>query len=404
MIKRSFGVLKFLNREHIWPVRVLAACAGGAIALLTTGKPVLAREMFGQFYNGLFKLGGRRSGFYLNAGWPRRTLAFDPFFNFTEGLPPETLLVLKEWLQARSAALPIELFAGHMMLVEAAQAHAALERDEQGAFEVHLGHFKHYADMLLAVGANATPAPEQEDTSAGDSQHFAQNAGDVLSALEQVLPIETWNWFVIGGTFLGLVRDNGFLAHDVDLDVGVMLDGLDLVALEAAFAQSDQFSIAKFDYQTEIYRDEAGHAKLRRVPGMLKVVHSNGINLDVFVHERRDGKIWHGSGVNKWVNAAFTLSEYELNGQKVLGPQDADLYLREHYGDWRVVVKEFSCITGTTNLAFVKNLMTIAVLLKRYAHFAKTRPQEAEKVLRELTEQGYVEAKDGALTLANRVV
>ncbi len=393
-----------MNRQHIWPVRASAACVGGLIALVSTGRLGLARELFGQFYNGFFKLGGRRTGFYLYAGWMKRKLAHDPFFNFTEGMSPNELSVLSDWILSRRNALSIELFSGHMMLLEAAHAHWALETDDQDGFEAHLKQFKHYADLLLGNVVENDDVPVELDADVRDTPGFVQNAAEVLRDFERDLPIEQWRWFVVGGTFLGLVRDKDFMPHDVDLDVGLFLDDLDLVAFEAVFENSDHFSIAKFDYQTEIYRDAEGHAQLRRVPAMLKIVHSNGVNLDVFLHERRDGKIWHGSGVNKWVNAPFKLAPYEIKGQKVLGPDDADHYLREHYGEWRVVVKNFSCITGTTNLAFVKNLHTIAVLLKRYAHFSKARPAEAKKVLRELREQGYIEINDGTKSLSNHIV
>ncbi len=106
--------------------------------------------------------------------------------------------------------------------------------------------------------------------------------------------------------------------------------------------------------------------------------------------------------MNKWVNDPFELGEYEIEGQRVLGPDDADHYLREHYGEWHIVVKDFSCITGTTNLAFVKNLHTIAVLLKRFAHFSATRPLEARKVMFELTQQGYVEIEGKKKSFAIR--
>jgi hypothetical protein len=44
------------------------------------------------------------------------------------------------------------------------------------------------------------------------------------------------------------------------------------------------------------------------------------------------------------------------------------------------------------------------MLLKRYAHFSYARPTEAAKVLRELTEQGYIEVENGAKRLAEDFV
>lgn len=399
LIKRSFGVLRFLNRRHIWPVRVLAGLTGWLIALLTTGKWALAQELFAQFMHGSFKLAGRRAGFYLRAGWPKTEIAFDPFFNFTEGLKLQHITLLENWLENRRPHVPTEQYAGQMLLIDAAHAHHALARKDTKTFDAKTKDFVSNANMLLDnIQVKETleiPATDVEDTPG-----FTEYASQVLRDFEKDLPIADWNWFVIGGTFLGLVRDKGFLPHDEDLDVGLFLDGLDVDHLQAIFAQSSHFTVAKFDTQEQIVRDETGQASLRYMPAMLKLVHANGINLDVFLHEHRDGQIWHGSGVHMWVNAPFTLSSYTLEGQDVLGPNPADTYLREHYGDWHIVVKDFSCTTGTTNLAFVKNVYTIAILLKRYAHFAKTDPRDAQKVRRELMDQGFLYAEGDKIKLA----
>lgn len=371
---------------------MLAAIAGGAVALVCTRSSGLSKELAAQFWAGAFKVASRRAGFYLRASELRLVLADDPFFNFTEGLSQRQLSSLETWLLRRRNALPEMEHAGHMMLVHAGQAHLALERADHQVFEQKLAQFAVAANRLLAQVdkmpthvPDPVPLAEREDTPG-----FADTAGEVLTDFEHHLPMAKWNWFVIGGTYLGIVRDQAFLPHDVDLDVGVFVEDIDTDALAEVFAASPKFSIAKFDYQTEIERDEQGTAFLVRRPAMLKLVHASGINLDVFVHERRDGMIWHGSGVNKWVNVPFGLSHYTIEGQDVLGPDNPDVYLKEHYGEWRVVVKDFSCVTGTTNLSFVKNLHTIAVLLKRLGYFAKHNPPEAQKILRELNQQGFI--------------
>ena len=164
------------------------------------------------------------------------------------------------------------------------------------------------------------------------------------------------------------------------------------------------YTVVKFDTQEQILRDRRGLPSLRKVPAMLKIVHCSGINLDIFLHEKRNGKIWHGSGVHMWVNKNFSLEEYNLEGQKVLGPAPADHYLSEHYGDWRKVVKDFSCTTGTDNLAFVPNLYTISILLKRYIYFSSSHPEYAFKILSKLSNQGYICVKDGKPKLASGFV
>jgi len=55
-------------------------------------------------------------------------------------------------------------------------------------------------------------------------------------------------WFLISGTFLGLIRENGFLAHDYDIDLGVFDDDIDIPTAIAAINASDQFVLKKYDY------------------------------------------------------------------------------------------------------------------------------------------------------------
>ena len=106
--------------------------------MIVTGRLSLAREMFSQFYSGLFKLAGRRVGFYMRTGWPRKEMADDPFFNFTEDMTLAQLGVLSAWIKGRAKALPVIEFAGDMMLIEGALAHKALDVGDQSAFQTHL--------------------------------------------------------------------------------------------------------------------------------------------------------------------------------------------------------------------------------------------------------------------------
>jgi len=62
-----------------------------------------------------------------------------------------------------------------------------------------------------------------------------------------LFPVEQMRWFLISGTFLGLIRENGFLAHDYDIDLGVFDDDIDIPTAIAAINASDQFVLKKYD-------------------------------------------------------------------------------------------------------------------------------------------------------------
>ena len=235
-----------------------------------------------------------------------------------------------------------------------------------------------------------------------EKNNFFEKAPEVLRDFESAVPYERWSWFVTGGTFLGAVREGDFLKHDVDIDVGIHLEGLDLDNFLFEFQKEGAgFSIAKFDKQSEIQKTPEGTFFLKETPSLLKLIHKNGINLDVFFHEEREGECWHGSGSMHWVNKLFGLAKYKIGEQEVLGPDDADLYLTEHYGQWRVEKKEFSCSSDTTNLTFVKNLHTICFLIRRLVMLYQSDTESYQRLYSQLCLQGLI-VNQGDLTSLNK--
>jgi hypothetical protein len=373
--------------------------------IITTGRPILASEMAVQFWQDKFKEAARRAGFYSRVRWMGRELANDPFFNFAEGFSQSQLDAQQAFLNGRRASMRAGEWHADMMTIAAAKIMYNL--NSQGDIHAALADFHTHGTGVLKspppIRSAVSDGPWPTSTSDKPSD-FAQKAGSVLADFERDLPIADWQWFVLGGTFLGLVRDQDYLAHDFDLDVGLFLDGLDLSRLLEIFDASENFVSAKYDEQEEVETDPTGARSLVKRPALIKLVHKTGINLDIFLHVTKDRKIWHGSGVHRWVNEPFGLAEYDLKGQHVLGPDNPDAYLTEHYGTWRIVVKEFSCTTGTTNLGFVRNPFTIAVLLKRWMYFQALNPNEAAKILGGLKAQGMVLDGSNGLELATDIL
>ena len=138
---------------------------------------------------------------------------------------------------------------------------------------------------------------------------------------------------------------------------------------------------------------------MERAPALVKLIHENGINVDVFVHHREGDTLWHGSSIHRWENSAFDLADYTLAGVPVLGPSDADRYLTENYGDWRTPVTEFNCTTGTPNLVISRTFRSVALFLTRLAHFAHGDPGEYAKLRETLVADGMLRDDDGVLRL-----
>ena len=403
-LTKNYRLLRTLNASHGAIGRWCAGTLAGAGALVVTLDSRLAAQHVRTFLGDDFKLGARRANWYASRGWPRLNAVSDPFFDFTEGLDERELAALWTFLERRGRTLHPGWLATDRLFVLARQGHLQLERGDEPAFRDTLERYEATMNAALAQLDAMRPVPGASTRAAKPAP--AEPAGDfsiedataALADLTDLMPAQDWPWYVVSGTFLGIVREGGFLAHDVDIDIGIDADGLDFAALVEHLGTSPDFVIRKLDHQLSIARVDGRHT-LRRLPVLVKLVHRTGINIDVFVHHREGDVVWHGSNIHRWDNRAFDKSPYELAGISVLGPTDADAYLTENYGNWRVPVKEFSATTGTPNLTLVRNLFSPALFLKRTMHHLERGEAEAERIENQMIQSNCLRHSDDGLTM-----
>lgn len=210
------------------------------------------------------------------------------------------------------------------------------------------------------------------------------------------------SYFLVSGTFLGVVRDGAFIGHDNDIDVGVFEGGLQ-PELETALRDSDHFVITKVDHICRRTVDD-GKATYRFMgePAIIKIVHLNGVSIDIFNHFHEVDVIWHGDSYHRWDNRRFALKEYEFLGRKFLGAEDFDLYLTENYGaDWRVPQPEFDSSVDTPNLSYVgsaNGLVFFACTLARFV--AEGKPDRVLKYVDMLQRVGACRIADDHVKVA----
>ena len=70
-------------------------------------------------------------------------------------------------------------------------------------------------------------------------------------------------------------------------------------------------------------------------PTFARIIHKNGINIDLYFHFISGNSIFHGTSSILWKNTIFDLSTYKIYGIPIKGPANSDLYLSETYGDWK---------------------------------------------------------------------
>lgn len=123
-------------------------------------------------------------------------------------------------------------------------------------------------------------------------------------------------WWLSDGSALGCHRDGQFIASDGDIDLGVWIESIPLVAK----------ALTGEDTRTR------GH-QVWRV--------SDEIKIDVHGHERAGDTVFFRLGTRSELRYEFPAHLFEdfefgtLYGRSVLLPSPIEEYLTAHYGDWQ---------------------------------------------------------------------
>lgn len=153
-------------------------------------------------------------------------------------------------------------------------------------------------------------------------------AAQALRELQEDLAPVGQQPFLVSGTLLGQVRDGGLMAHDKDVDVG-LLGWEDQYDVMAALLRA-----GRFDLNLHQLRGRRCHVVAVRH-------HRTGICIDIFFyHPRADGRWVTGVDHDFGYTQQFAFTPFETRAVDFLGttcrvPVDAELNLRENYGDWR---------------------------------------------------------------------
>lgn len=402
ILPKSFWMMKLLNRDYPTPLRALSAFAAFGLTILATGRPGLARELAGRCWtHNDYKVAVRRGAWYMRRGWLNIDIVEDDFFDATEGMNDGQLLALEAFVHARKSKLAADVFAGDLATIAARRLNNNSDPEQK---HKNICAFQTACNELL----KQTPSEFQSSTMP-DSTRVGdfpiENAKTTLRDFKALFPLDTLRWFFISGTFLGLIRENGFLAHDYDIDLGVFEDEINIPTVLSKIEASDHFVLKKYDHHQSTLFAPKTLAKNPEVPYILKLVHVTGIHIDLFIHYHDttvDPKVdWHGSSLHRWENTAFDVIPYRFYDQTVLGPADADRYLTENYGDWRTPVTQFNCTTDTPNLVLVPHPIAIAIFLRRYVRARQVDPKHAQKLESELIQNGFlVQTQDDKLTFS----
>jgi len=129
------------------------------------------------------------------------------------------------------------------------------------------------------------------------NKRFVKNVEHTFERLLQVLDELGMNWWLEYGTLLGAIRENNFLSHDVDIDIGMMhqeySNQIEKTFIKYGFKKRREFLIDNGKYgREETYR-------------------YCGVDIDIFYFKQRNNTlIGYGFKAKDKMTPANTIAKY----------------------------------------------------------------------------------------------
>ncbi|MCM2972980.1 hypothetical protein [Larsenimonas suaedae] len=408
-LEKSYRLLRFLNApKPKWFKVFFAWCSSAYLTFLRLPKAYRADTHALAFEENGIKIAVRRLIWATHVSWLPLKLRSDYFFDVSECLGRDASTALVEWLKNNRHVSGVErnvwcadLASGVINKAFESELEFTLEPGDalfeyDRMFQDSVNNAAQELDQLMSQRIDVdNPIRFKKLKDSFDKRHAYSALKDSKTLMQSL----GWQWFVISGTFLGAVREGDFLGHDYDLDLGVLYEEFDIDALTEAVSKSSHWSI-KSSSQCLYRTAHEGEVRYHRMakPILVKLKHETGLVVDVFVHVREEELLWHGSAIHRWDNLDFGVSEYTLGDEAVLGPDNADRYLTENYGEWRVPVKKFDCSIDPPNISYSNTAKSISYLLKvSYRFLLNGDKGQAQRYIDSMIENGVLERCNGTL-------
>jgi hypothetical protein len=371
LLRNKYQLIRLGNRHYPQVVMWLIGAAGWLGVLLFGGGIRGANLCLHTLSSGAnLKASLRRIAWYAKQGWMHLRLIDDPNFDITEGLNGRELEVLDAFLARRIQGhsnpnlLSDRLFLDAHILHKSAQEGRMDTQAHERFFDTAHTILQSAAHSMRASHARTTPVAQPEQSSSEVFSDFPKLAQRILELFAAHLPLEHYPWYVVSGTFLGLHRENGFLPHDYDIDLGINAHEINIDAIINHLESLPEHTIKSIYTIPRIQIAPDGIRYVEEI-GIVKLVHTSSIQIDLFIHHRHKGQLLHGSRIHMWSNTEYGLIRRKLAGVEVLAPDNPDQYLRENYGEWEIPKTAFNCSTDTPNLTITQNFYALAFFIRK---------------------------------------
>lgn len=169
-------------------------------------------------------------------------------------------------------------------------------------------------------------------------QYIDKNGLRVLKDISDLLKHEKIQYWLDGGTLLGVVRDNKLIDGDIDIDIGILIEDVEVLYL---CLLNNQYNICYF------YEDSKSNKCIIRAEK-----YNVGVDFEIF---KNDGKCYYrdsprplpinikNANRNKFAVIRYEFDNELINnlvpinffGVRLIIPKNYDSYLSVYYSNWR---------------------------------------------------------------------
>jgi phosphorylcholine metabolism protein LicD len=162
------------------------------------------------------------------------------------------------------------------------------------------------------------------------------------------------DYYLEGGTLLGLVRDGELLPWDHDIDLSISVNDVEKFVANKKLLAKKGYRLTSRKIHEDIGGFKKGQYRVfkvkKRIPSILKAVlpifHKYMVVADIFVKaDDETHTYWQAMEKIMRVDKIY-YSKYETIkylGQRIKVPYKYKDYLTEKYGDWSFPIKEWNC-------------------------------------------------------------
>ncbi|WP_412984430.1 LicD family protein [Pontimicrobium sp. IMCC45349] len=186
----------------------------------------------------------------------------------------------------------------------------------------------------------------------GKNKEIAERMLENAAKIFDECNIEYW---LEGGTLLGIRRENRLLPWDDDIDVSMMVSQQSKLKQLYAALKKANYRVKTRYFEKEDTPFKKGNLRMikireKRFFGLIK----GAVCLDVFIkYPHEDNSYWEIANKKKFVPSKFyeSFSKVDFKDYSYSIPKLTDDYLTYRYGDWQTPVKDWDTANDDKALA-----------------------------------------------------